>query len=679
MKQKYFLQRRLIQFRQWSNKHYGAFNSLRKIIKICTLALAYSILTKPLHLKAQGGELKDTSIYELDEVTVQSTLIDQKNAETGRSIEVINSSQLQAMPVTTIDELLRYIPGIEAKSRNAFGVQTDFSVRGNNFNQILVLIDGQKINEPLTAHFNSNIPLSPSEIEKIEIILGPAAAEYGPDATGGVINIITKTFSQKQSTKMSDADAKFQYGQYSLINSQGGINYQDAKFKFGGGFLVNSSDGQTLLTGLKDKFFVNTFSLSGNYKLSQAWSIAVRSAYDKRNFNAQNFYTALTADSASEKITRYRQQIQIARNSDHSLTILSAGLLNTQDHYVFNSLSLPSDNSTALFNLDANQRTITSNNFSYIFGISASQRSIISNNRGDHVLWHSGVYATLALKPFKILSLNAGLRGDYDQNYGFNFLPQVSLSYRLYKKILLRTSIGRSIRAADFTENYYNNYVPKPLYPNQVLGNPYLKAEKSWSYEVGSDYNFLPGFMFSISGFTRFSNNLIDYVKQKAINIRNNQNLADTTYYYAMNIANLQTYGFESRFVARKSISNKLKFSLNAGYTWIKSVNDRNIISLYLASHARDLVNGEFSVEYDLVSMNVDGLYKVRDPQYSTQLKIGLDKSYMVWNTGFDIAIYHKTGFITLSVYNIFNKIYNDYLGAQMPGRWIAGGIKFRI
>ena len=197
MKQKYFLQRRLIQFRQWSNKHYGAFNSLRKIIKICTLALAYSILTKPLHLKAQGGELKDTSIYELDEVTVQSTLIDQKNAETGRSIEVINSSQLQAMPVTTIDELLRYIPGIEAKSRNAFGVQTDFSVRGNNFNQILVLIDGQKINEPLTAHFNSNIPLSPSEIEKIEIILGPAAAEYGPDATGGVINIITKiSFSQ---------------------------------------------------------------------------------------------------------------------------------------------------------------------------------------------------------------------------------------------------------------------------------------------------------------------------------------------------------------------------------------------------------------------------------------------------------------------------------------------------
>lgn len=135
MKQKHFNRKSLIKFRQWGNKRYSAFNSLHKLIKICTLAFAYSIIVKPAHTKAQGTDSTSEKITEIGEVTVQSTLIEMKNAETGRSIEIISSAQIQSLPITTIDELLRYIPGIDAQQRDAFGAQTDFSLRGSSFNQ----------------------------------------------------------------------------------------------------------------------------------------------------------------------------------------------------------------------------------------------------------------------------------------------------------------------------------------------------------------------------------------------------------------------------------------------------------------------------------------------------------------------------------------------------------------
>ena len=198
MKQKLIRTKQLVRFKQWSNKRYAAFNSLKRTIKICTLAVAYSIVCKSVEVKAEGGDTTAIKTIEVDDVVVQSTLIELKNAQTGRSIEIIQGAQIQSLPVTTVDELLRYVPGIETQSRGAFGAQTDFTLRGSNFNQVLVLIDGQKINDPLTAHINSNIPISPSEIERIEIIRGSASAEYGPDATGGVINIISKTFSSNK-------------------------------------------------------------------------------------------------------------------------------------------------------------------------------------------------------------------------------------------------------------------------------------------------------------------------------------------------------------------------------------------------------------------------------------------------------------------------------------------------
>ena len=67
-------------------------------------------------------------------------------------------------------------------------------LRGSTFNQTLVLLDGMRVNDPLTGHFSMYIPITISDIHQIEIIRGGASSIYGPDAVGGVINIVTKNF-----------------------------------------------------------------------------------------------------------------------------------------------------------------------------------------------------------------------------------------------------------------------------------------------------------------------------------------------------------------------------------------------------------------------------------------------------------------------------------------------------
>ncbi|MFM7358920.1 MAG: TonB-dependent receptor, partial [Sediminibacterium sp.] len=129
---------------------------------------------------------------ELDSVIVSASYLPQKNITTGKNIITLNSADLNKLPVNSIDEWLRYAPGIEVQQRGPAGSQSDLLIRGGTFQQVLVVIDGIRLNDPLTGHFSTYIPLHPEEIARIEIIKGAAAAIYGADAVGGVVNIITK-------------------------------------------------------------------------------------------------------------------------------------------------------------------------------------------------------------------------------------------------------------------------------------------------------------------------------------------------------------------------------------------------------------------------------------------------------------------------------------------------------
>jgi vitamin B12 transporter len=671
----------LVFFRQWTNKKYAAFRSFKKIIKICTLVVAYLIISKPILSNAQGKDTSDSRIYELDEVTIQSTLIELKNAETGRSIEVINGSQLQSLPVTTIDELLRYIPGVDAQQRGAFGSQTDFSLRGSNFNQVLILIDGQKINDPLTSHFNSNIPVSPSEIERIEIIRGSASAEYGPDATGGVINIITKTFSNNPQADIFDANAKIQTGQYKLFNTDGGFYYGDDKIRLSAGVLLNKSDGNPLTSGLKGFFDINTVSVSGQFRFDSCWSTSYRYGKDYRNFNAQWFYTTYAGDKAVEKIQRQRHQFQLNRITDKNITRLQASYINTNDYYLYAPGVSPNNNSSNYAEVQVTHEIKVSSSFTALLGSAIQQNGVLSTDRGNHSINHYSVFFTTSLSPIKKFSINVGLRSDNDQKFGSNLLPQCGVSFKLSKKIIIRGNVGRSVRTPDFTESYSNNFRTDTLRSGNALGNPNLKAEKSWNYEAGWDLQLFKNTSVSLTGFYRQAAGIIDYVWTDAaiIQMSTLKYKPGSYFWFAQNNSLAKTLGIESRLSFNQRINSEFIIKYICGYTFLNQNESFDKPSRYASLTPKHLFNFETEAIYGPVILGINGLYKFRNSQWNEAIQRYLKQSYMIWNANVDFAVYKKNIFLSLTAYNLFDEKYSDFIGAEMPGRWIAVGIKFKL
>lgn len=88
---------------------------------------------------------------ELDPVTVTASFVEMRSSGTGRNITVIDGDRFRDLPVHSLDELLRFVPGVEVQSRGPMGSQSDIVLRGATYQQVLVILDGMRLNDPIQA------------------------------------------------------------------------------------------------------------------------------------------------------------------------------------------------------------------------------------------------------------------------------------------------------------------------------------------------------------------------------------------------------------------------------------------------------------------------------------------------------------------------------------------------
>ena len=112
-------------------------------------------------------------------------------SENLRVITSITKEQIKNLPVQNVNELLDYLPGIDVRQRGTNGVQADVSMRGGTFDQVLILLNGINITDPQTGHYNMDLPVDLSMIERIELLQGTSMTLFGLSAFSGAINIIT--------------------------------------------------------------------------------------------------------------------------------------------------------------------------------------------------------------------------------------------------------------------------------------------------------------------------------------------------------------------------------------------------------------------------------------------------------------------------------------------------------
>ena len=622
----------------------------------------------------------------LDTLVVETTRIPLRVNETGRSINILTKEQIQLLPATTFYELLQTICGVEIQSRGGFGVQGDILMRGSTFSQVLVLIDGMKINDPLTGHFNCYIPVSNMEIERIEILKGAGASMYGPDAVGGVINVITKGFdSLKNGTTSSGS---INYGDNNLVSSTSSIFHKSDKLYFGLGASLNKSLGDsilpvavndsTILEGYRNYFDIKNISLSTGFKINDLWELKVRSSILYSDFNARYFYTNSVYDKSTEITTNWFNRLQLQRKTNSgSILGINASYKKSNDEFIFS----PDFPSTNIHTMEFTNFTI--NNFKEIndklivkTGIQTDLRKIESNDRGNHSDYHFGGYLMGVYKSNNLV-LTTIAREDFDENYGFEFCPQLSASYSM-NNIILRASAGKSIRAADYTERYVSNNIID-LTPERNLGNPNLMAERGWSEEIGINYYPFKNTLLKATIFSRQSGNIIDYVLTNESEIGSVSEIGSLytgkDYFFAKNIKDVFVNGFELELNTKYLLSENSDINWQMGYTYTSISNDN--LGIYLSSFAKHLLNTQLILNYNSFQFSISGLYKERTTQAAESISSELENSFGLLNARVGYGLMDNKLSFNVQILNLFDKEYQNILGAKMPGRWIMGGINW--
>lgn len=125
-----------------------------------------------------------------EDVKVTATRVEKELMDVNMSVSVLTEDDIRHSSARSVGELLEMIPGVRVNNDGGQGIKR-VSIRGNDTFQTLVMIDGQKISEQKSMS-GSPFLIDPSQIERIEVIKGPASVLYGSEAIGGAVNIITK-------------------------------------------------------------------------------------------------------------------------------------------------------------------------------------------------------------------------------------------------------------------------------------------------------------------------------------------------------------------------------------------------------------------------------------------------------------------------------------------------------
>ena len=507
------------------------------------MKIPYGLLLFLSILSTSAIAQKDT--VKLKEVEVTSNRISLPFSKTSRTITIITNDDLLKSAATNLADVLQNVAGVDIRRRGIDGMQSDLYIRGGNFDQTLLMIDGVKMDDAQTGHHTMNGILSLENIERIEIIKGPAARIYGQNAFTGAINIVTKAVTNNAAT------LNLGYGSYD--NKKGEISL--AK-KFTDGNILASvgyqeSDGYRFNSDFEN---INAF-LKLNYK-----NYSLITSFGQRKFGANGFYAspaykdqyeetqtslvALSSNYSSGNVT-IKPRIYWRRNEDMYL------LLRENPSY-YRNLHMSNK-------VGAETNVVFSSSMGKTgVGLDISRIFLVSNNLGDHQ--RTAITGFIEHR-FEILNnrldVTPGVAVSSYSDFDTKAFPGLDLGYRISEKVKLYGNIGYTYRVPTFTDLYYVGPTTK--------GNADLEAESALAEELGIKFT-ADNFQLDVALFNRKSDNLIDWTKDN-----------ETDKWEARNFSEVATQGLETTVNYQFTLSNHQQ-KINLGYSFIDdNIKNNNI------------------------------------------------------------------------------------------------------
>ena len=192
-----FNKRERFVFTHFGRKGYSLFSCLGREVLIGTLSVATLTYAKADGISTDLDKVDSVAVANekdvlLDEVDVTASRAPLAGGQAARIVQVLDRAAIAAAPAQSVNDLLKYIAGVDVRQRLPMGAQTDVSVRGGTSEHIVILLNGINICDPQSGHNAFDLPVDLSEIERIEILGGPAGRVYGVSSLVGAINIITQ-------------------------------------------------------------------------------------------------------------------------------------------------------------------------------------------------------------------------------------------------------------------------------------------------------------------------------------------------------------------------------------------------------------------------------------------------------------------------------------------------------
>jgi iron complex outermembrane receptor protein len=551
-------------------------------------------------------------------------------SEADRDVSVLALPQRERPLFDNWFDLLRLDPSLDLQQRAQGGFLGDMSIRGATYGQTLVLLDGMRLNDAQTGHFNLDLPIPLELVSTIEALRGSGSTLYGSDAIGGVLNVRTTRFETPELRLIGGA------GNFGTDEEHAIASFGSSRCSEQLGFARDRSTGFA-----PDRDYRNLAVSSLSSVRSKLGETSVLLAYSDRPYGADQFYGPYPSweriktwfASGHQNIgDRTEMDFAYRRHTDLFVLFRDAPQIYTNRHA-----------------LDSWQGGIRRHDdlplhATLSYGAEGLGDAIDSTNLGTHHRARGSGYLFYDLRAVRRFSLSAGIR---EEIYGTGQVatsPSLSGAAWLSARFRLRASASRAFRLPSFTDLYYSDPA------NQ--GNPNLKPESATSYEAGLDAYLRANLHASVTVFQRRDTNVIDYVRSDASSV-----------WQATNFDKLHFTGVEA----------SAQYDLGEGQTLVVS-----FAGLRGFDASPETLMSKYAFNYPVRSAMVEWRGTIAK-RIAARTRVGvlerLERSpYAVWDASASYSEGRVRPFVRLT--NLTNTVYEEIPAVSMPKRGVLGGLE---
>lgn len=624
--------------------------------------------------------LYSDSVNNIEEIEVTASRIRTTLPNASRIIGIMTQEEIGSYPVQSVNDILKYAVGVDVRQRGPIGAQTDVGIRGGNFEQVAILLDGINICDPQTGHNSFDFPVDMSDIDHIEVLEGPAGRAYGASSLMGAINIVTKTAARTSGQAHAEAGSwgyaaagaraeavrggwnnmlSVNYGrsdgysrskagslnadmEYRKAFYRGGYTDNDIQVNWHAGASIKDWGSNTFYSAKYDEQFEHTVK---TYTALQAENRVGRvhihpSAWWNHN---EDRFELIRGSEAAVPFNYHRSDVVgVGFNSwfDWKLGRTAIGAELKNENLVSGNLGEPL----------AEPKHIKGTDRDYTLGLNRTNISII--------LEHS-----LNIKRFSLCAGVVGVRNSWN-GMDMRFYPGVDMSVKLGDNLKLFATCNTSLRLPSVTELYYS--------VGGYKADKHLRPEELTALDFGIRYADYHGVQASASVYYNRCTNMIDWIMDLT-------QPEETRHWESVNFTRINSLG--AQFTANISLETlmpgqRLFKSIDVAYNYIsqEKVDVPNIQSRTTLEYLRHKavagihfnlpLNLELGLNYRY--QNRAGTFTDTDGQVRDYEPYGVADARLQWQGG-RFTVY-------LEGNNLAGKRYYDYGCVPQPGFWGIGG-----